>query len=51
MLASQVFHTRTALAERLKELFKQLAERLSLSSPINLYLAVGWRFIFARQAG
>lgn len=37
----QVFHTRTALAEGLRELFKQLEERLSLRSPINVYLAGG----------
>jgi hypothetical protein len=37
----QVFHTRTALAKGLKELFKQLEERLSLRSPVNVYLAGG----------
>lgn len=37
----QVFHTRTALAEGLRELFKQLQERLSLRTPINVYLAGG----------
>lgn len=41
MPASQVFHTRTALAEALRELFKQLEERLALRSPINVYLAGG----------
>ena len=41
MPTSQMFHTRTALAEGLKELFKQLEERLSLRSPINVYLAGG----------
>jgi hypothetical protein len=35
------FHTRTALAEGLRELFKQLEERLSLRSPLNAYLAGG----------
>ena len=32
---------RTALAEGLRELFKQLEERLSLRSPVNVYLAGG----------
>ena len=41
MPTSQMFHTRTVLAEGLKELFKQLEKRLSLSSPINVYLAGG----------
>lgn len=41
MPKNQVFHTRTALAEGLKELFKQLEERLSLRSPIDVYLAGG----------
>lgn len=41
MAANPVFHTRTALAEGLRELFKQLEERLSLSSPVNVYLAGG----------
>lgn len=41
MPASPVFHTRTALAEGLRELFKQLEERLSLRSPVNVYLAGG----------
>ncbi|WP_232077026.1 DUF6036 family nucleotidyltransferase [Variovorax sp. PBL-E5] len=36
-----VFHTGTALAKGLRELFKQLEERLSLSSPIHVYLAGG----------
>lgn len=39
MPTSHVFHTGTALAKGLKELFKQLEERLSLRSPINVYLA------------
>lgn len=38
---SQVFHTRTALADGLRELFKQLEVRLSLRSPVNVYLAGG----------
>jgi hypothetical protein len=37
----QVFHTRTALAIGLRDLFKQLEERLSLTNPINVYLAGG----------
>jgi hypothetical protein len=41
MSTNQVFHTRTALAEGLRELFKQLEERLSLSRPVNVYLAGG----------
>lgn len=41
MPLSPVFHTRTALAEGLRELFKQLVERLSLRSPVNVYLAGG----------
>lgn len=41
MSANQVFHTRTALAGGLRELFKQLETRLSLSSPLNVYLAGG----------
>lgn len=41
MSANQVFHTRTALAVGLRELFRQLAERLSLSSPVNVFLAGG----------
>jgi hypothetical protein len=41
MPASQVFHTHTALAEALRELFKRLEERLALRSPINVYLAGG----------
>lgn len=36
-----VFHTRTALAEGLRELFKQLEQRLSLRDPVNVYLAGG----------
>jgi len=41
MTTSQTFYTRTALAEGLRELFRQLEERLSLSSPVNVYLAGG----------
>lgn len=41
MSTNQVFHTRTALAGGLRELFKQLETRLSLSSPLNVYLAGG----------
>lgn len=41
MPATPVFHTRTALAEGLKELFKQLEGRLALHSPVNVYLAGG----------
>lgn len=41
MVANQAFHTRTALAEGLRELFKQLEKRLSLRSPLNVYLAGG----------
>jgi len=41
MSANQVFHTRTALAVGLRELFRQLAERLSLSRPDNVFLAGG----------
>lgn len=35
------FHTKTALAEGLRELFKQLDQRLSLRDPLNVYLAGG----------
>ncbi|EHP38558.1 hypothetical protein OR16_36515 [Cupriavidus basilensis OR16] len=35
------FHTRTALAEGLRELFKQLEQRLSLRQPLTVYLAGG----------
>ena len=41
MPTNHVVHTRTALAEGLKALFKQLEERLSLRSPVNVYLAGG----------
>jgi hypothetical protein len=36
-----VFHTRTALADGLRDLFKQLEQRLSLRDPVNVYLAGG----------
>jgi hypothetical protein len=35
------FHTHTALANGLRELFKQLEKNLSLRSPMNVYLAGG----------
>lgn len=41
MATNPAFHTRTALAEGLRELFKQLEERLSLRSSVNVYLAGG----------
>lgn len=41
MPASPVFHMQTALAEGLRALFRQLEERLSLQSPVNVYLAGG----------
>lgn len=41
MPRNQAFHTGTALAVGLRELFKQLEERLSLRSPLNVYLAGG----------
>lgn len=41
MPANPAFHTHTALAQGLRELFKQLEERLSLSNPVNVYLAGG----------
>jgi hypothetical protein len=40
-MPQQAFHTRTALAQGLRELFKQLEQRLGLSSPVNVYLAGG----------
>ena len=36
-----IFHTHTALAEGLRELFKQLEQRLALGRPLNVYLAGG----------
>ncbi len=41
MPRNQAFHTGTALAVGLRALFKQLEERLSLRSPLNVYLAGG----------
>jgi hypothetical protein len=41
MPESLVFHTRTALANGLRVLFKQLELRLSLLRPVNAYLAGG----------
>jgi len=41
MLDRQIFHTRTALADGLRDLFKQLEERLSLSKLLTVYLADG----------
>lgn len=35
------FHTHTVLADALRALFRQLEERLSLRSPLNVYLAGG----------
>lgn len=35
------FHTRTALAQGMRELFLRLQDRLSLSQPVNVYLAGG----------
>jgi hypothetical protein len=36
-----VFHTRTALANGLRELLKRLEEKLLLRAPVNVYLAGG----------
>jgi hypothetical protein len=41
MATGQSFHTRTALAQGLRELFRQLEERLALRIPVNVYLAGG----------
>lgn len=41
MLSDNVFYTRTALAAGLRDLLKKLEERLSLSKPLNVYLAGG----------
>lgn len=38
---SKAFHTRTALAAGLRELLRQLEERLSLAQPLKVYLAGG----------
>lgn len=35
------FHTRTALAQGMRELFLRLQDKLSLSQPVNVYLAGG----------
>lgn len=41
MPGGAAFHTRTALAKGLHDLFKQLEQRLSLSKPLTVYLAGG----------
>jgi hypothetical protein len=41
MALKPVFHTRTALANGLRELFTQLETRLSLRKPLSVYLAGG----------
>lgn len=41
MARPQLFHTRTALAGGLRELFTQLEQRLALNGPLNVYLAGG----------
>ena len=41
MPAGKMFHTRTALAEGLRKLFKELEERIALSKPLAVYLAGG----------
>jgi hypothetical protein len=41
MPSKPVFHTHTALAEGLRELLRQLSERLALSRPLRVYLAGG----------
>lgn len=41
MPGKYVFFTRTALADGLRDLLKKLEERLSLSKPLNVYLAGG----------
>lgn len=41
MPENHIFHTRTALAEGLRELLKKLEDHLSLSKPVNAYLAGG----------
>lgn len=41
MPAKVTFHTHTALAEGLRELFRELEQRLSLRSPISVFLAGG----------
>jgi hypothetical protein len=51
MPTRDLFHTETALALGLKELFKQLQERLSLTSPVKAFLAGGMAVICTRPAG
>lgn len=41
MSADPTFYTHTALADGLRELFKQLEQRLALQNPVNVYLAGG----------
>ncbi|EHK64553.1 DUF6036 family nucleotidyltransferase [Achromobacter arsenitoxydans] len=41
MAGQQLFHTHTALAEGLRDLLRQLEQRLSLSRAVNVYLAGG----------
>lgn len=41
MSAKHAFHTQTALAQGLRDLFAQLEQRLALSGPVNAYLAGG----------
>lgn len=41
MLNNPAFHTRTALALGMRELFLRLQDKLSLSQPVNVYLAGG----------
>ena len=41
MLDRPIFQTQTVLAKGLRELFRQLEERLALSQTLNVYLAGG----------
>lgn len=41
MSKEMILHTHTALAEGLRELLRQLQERLALRSPVNVFLAGG----------
>lgn len=41
MSTELTFYTHTALADGLRELFKQLEQRLALRNPVNVYLAGG----------
>lgn len=41
MPTEHTFHTHTALADGVRELFKQLEQRLALRTPLNVYLAGG----------